>query len=118
MPEAQSKSATSFPIAQLDLVEEIRQLRASPMSHGHIAKTVLHDRDLRIVLMVLRRGTEIPRHHANGSLVIQVLEGRVIVGLLESSFDLAAGRLLAIQPGIEHAVVAIEDAALMITIGR
>jgi quercetin dioxygenase-like cupin family protein len=86
------------------------------MPHGHVAKTVLHNRDLRVVLMALRAGTEIPRHHAKGSLAIEVLEGRVIVGLLESSFDLGPGRMLAIELAIDHSVVAIEDSALMLMV--
>jgi quercetin dioxygenase-like cupin family protein len=108
--------SSSFPIARLDLVEEIRQLRASPMPHGHVSKTVLHHRELRIVLMVLQAEAQIPRHHAKGSLAIQVLDGRVIVGVSQESFDLGAGQLLALEPELEHAVVAIEDSALMLTV--
>jgi quercetin dioxygenase-like cupin family protein len=118
MAEAQSPVATSFPLAQLDLLEEIRQLRASPMPHGHVSKTVVHYPDLRVVLMVLQRGAQIPRHHAKGSLAVQVLDGRVMVGLLDTSFDLGEGRLLAIQPAIEHSVMALEDSALMLTVAH
>lgn len=93
-------------------------LRTSPMKNGHVAKTVVHSRDVRIVLMVLARGATVPRHHAKGSLVIQAVDGRVIVSLLESAFDLGPGQMLAIEPEIEHAVVAIEDSALMLTIAN
>ncbi len=108
----------SFPIARLDLVEEARQLRASPIPHGHVAKTVLHNADLRVVLMVLQRGARIPRHHAKGSLLVQVLDGRAIVTLLDTSFDLGAGQVLAIEPELAHALVAIEDSALLLTIAH
>jgi quercetin dioxygenase-like cupin family protein len=108
----------TFPIARLDLVDEIRQMRASPNPHGHVAKTVVHDRDLRVVLMILARGTTLPRHHAKGSLAIQVLDGRVVIGMLDSSFDLGPGQLLVVAPEIAHGLVAIEDSALMLTIGR
>jgi quercetin dioxygenase-like cupin family protein len=114
--EAHQDTTKRFPIARLDLVEEFRRMRASPMPSGHLAKTVLHDERLRIVLMVLRQGSRIPQHHAKGSLAIQALDGRVIVTLLESSFDLGPGQLLAIEPGVSHALVAIEDTALVLTI--
>ena len=107
---------TTFPIARLDLVEEIRRLRASPMPHGHLAKTVLRNADLRVVLMVLQRGASIPKHHAKGSLLVQAIDGRVIATLLESSFDLGPSNVLAIEPEIAHAIVAIEDSALLLTI--
>lgn len=117
MTEAAKPLTTeSFPIAHLDLVEEVRQLRHSPISHDHVAKTVLHHRDLRMVLMVMKAGARIPRHHAKGSMTIQALDGRAVVTLLDSSFDLGPGKVLAIEPDLTHAVVAIEDTALILTI--
>lgn len=109
-------SAPVFPIARLDLEEEIRRMRASPRPGGHVGKTLLRSGDLRLVLMVLERGARISDHQSDGSLTIQVLDGRVIVALLESSFDLASGQLLAIEHDISHALVAIEDSAVLLTI--
>jgi quercetin dioxygenase-like cupin family protein len=113
-----SSEAGSFPIARLDVNEEVRQMRASPKPGGHLGKTLVHNADLRIVLMLLDRGTRIPRHHAKGSLTIQALDGRVIVAILESSFDLGPGQLLAIDRDVSHALVAIEDSALLLTIAH
>jgi quercetin dioxygenase-like cupin family protein len=106
----------SFPIARLDLEEEVRRMRASPRPGGHLGKTLVHNEDLRLVLMVLDRGARIPRHHAKGSLTIQALDGRVIAAILESSFDLGPGQVLAIDRNVSHALVAIEDSALLLTI--
>jgi len=115
---AQSRPAGAFPVAHIDLVEEARQLRASPMPHGHVAKTVLRNSDLRVVMMVLKRGTKVPTHHARGSLAIQVLDGRLVVTLLDTGFDLAAGNVLAIESDVEHALIAIEDTAVMLTVAH
>jgi quercetin dioxygenase-like cupin family protein len=68
--------------------------------------------------MVLERGARIPRHHSKGSLTIQALDGRVIVALLESTFDLEPGQILAIDRDVSHAVVAIEESALLLTIAH
>jgi len=106
----------SFPIARSDLEEEIRRMRTSPRSGGHLGKTLLRNADMRVVLMILERGARIPDHRAEGSLTIQTLDGRVIVTLLESSFDLASGQLLAIEHDVSHALVAIEDSAVLLTI--
>jgi quercetin dioxygenase-like cupin family protein len=107
-----------FPIARLDLAEELRQLRASPTTKSHLAKTVVHDAGLRVVLMILRRGAKIPSHTADCSVMIHVLDGRVVVPLFATSYDLGAGQLLAIDRNVEHALIAIEDSALMLTVGR
>ena len=106
----------SFPIARVDLDEEVRRLRASPKTNGHLGKTLLHGPDMRLVLMSLDRGKQLPAHSANGSLTIQALAGRVIVTLLESSYDLGPGQLLSIERGVSHALVAIEDSAILLTI--
>jgi quercetin dioxygenase-like cupin family protein len=106
----------SFPIAKLDLEEEIRQMRMSPRPKGHLGKTLLRGPDMRLVLMILDRGTNIPAHRADGSLTVQTLAGRVIVTLLESSFDLSSGQVLAIERDVSHALVAIEDSAVLLTI--
>jgi quercetin dioxygenase-like cupin family protein len=108
----------SFPIARLDLDEEVRRMRASPNTSGHLGKTLLHGPDMRLVLMILDRGKQLPAHSANGSLAIQTLSGRVIVTLLESSYDLGPGQLLSIERGVSHALVAIEDSAILLTIAR
>lgn len=93
-------------------------MRASPRTSGHLAKTLLHGPDLRLVLLLLDPGAKLPTHHASGSLTIQTLAGRVIITLLESSFDLGPGQLLAIERGVSHAVVAIEDSALLLTVAK
>jgi len=109
---------SSFPIAKLDVVEEVRTMRASPRPGGRLGKTLVHNPDLRMVLMVLDRGARIPRHRSKGSLTIQALDGRVIVALLDSSFDLEPGQILAIDRDVSHALVAIEESALLLTIAH
>jgi quercetin dioxygenase-like cupin family protein len=106
----------TFPVARLDLEEEVRRMRASPRTGDHIGKTVLRSSDQRLVLMILDRGANIPLHHTEAALTIQVLDGRVIVSLLESTFDLGPGQLLAIERGVPHALVAIEDSATLLTL--
>lgn len=91
-------------------------MRASPKPNGHLGKTLLHGADLRLVLMTIDRGMKIPDHGAQGSLTIQTLQGHVIVTLLDSSFDLTAGQLLAIEGGVSHALAAVEDSAVLLTL--
>jgi quercetin dioxygenase-like cupin family protein len=109
--------AQSFPIARIDLDEEIQRMRASPRQADRLAKTLVRNRNLRAVLMILDRGAKLPEHRADGSLAIQVVQGRVVVTVLGSTVDLAAGELLAIERDVTHAVIAIEDSALLLTIG-
>jgi len=106
----------AFPIARFDLEAEVRQMRDNPKPRAHLAKTLLHGAKLRLVLMSLRHGAHISNRRIEGALTIQPLDGRVIVTLLESSFDLGPGQLLAIERDVPHSIVAIEDSAFLMTI--
>ena len=105
-----------FPIAVLDLQEEILRMRTCPMPGGHYGRTLLRSPDMRMVVMILEQGTRLPEHHIDGTSMIQTLDGRVTVSLLGSSFDLVSGQVLAIERGVAHAVVATEHSAILLTI--
>lgn len=107
--------AEAFPVAIMDLSEEIQRMRSSPHHRSHVGKTLVRTPDLRVVLMVLAAHVRIPEHRVAGATLLQVVEGRVVVGLLGGSFDLQAGQVLSISAGIAHELVAIEDSALLLT---
>ncbi|MGE0867090.1 MAG: cupin domain-containing protein [Kofleriaceae bacterium] len=71
-----------------------------------------------MVLTVLDRGTHVAEHRRNHATTFQVLDGRVIVALLEASFHLTAGELLTIERDVPHAIVAVDDSALVLTITK
>lgn len=91
-------------------------MRASPRPKEHTGKTLVRNLDQRLVLMLLDRGAQLPVHHSEAALTIQALDGRVIVSLLESTFDLGPGQLLAIERDVPHAMIAIEDTAILLTV--
>lgn len=86
------------------------------MPGGHYGRTLLRTADMRIVLVILEAGTRLPEHRIDGTSTIQTLDGRVTVSLLGSSFDVVSGRLLAVERGVPHQVVAPEDSAVLLTI--
>lgn len=118
MAQAQPRTNQSAPFVRFDLVEELRQLRQSPMQDGHVAKTLLHAPTLRIVLMALTRGTEVPTPHAVDALTIQAHEGRATVKVLDSAHELAPGQALMVEAGVPYTIVATEDCALVVTVAH
>jgi quercetin dioxygenase-like cupin family protein len=106
----------AFPIARFDLEEEVRRMRASHTRNGHLGKTLLRAADIRIVLVTLHAGAQIPPHHTDGSLTIQALDGRVIVSVLESTYDLGPGQLLSIEREVPYGLAAVDDSAILLTI--
>lgn len=110
-----------------DLAEIAREMRGeSEYAHGegHAARTIVRAHDLRVVLIAIRAGAHIAEHLAQGTVAIQLVSGRVRIRLPrlarqhEDRFEeLAPGRLLALDGGLAHSVEAVEDSALLVTLG-
>jgi quercetin dioxygenase-like cupin family protein len=83
-----------------------------------IARQLVRAADQRVVLMVLNAGARISEHHADGTVSIQALSGRVYLGLPTRSAELRRGGLLVLAPGLRHHVVATEESALLLTLSR
>lgn len=118
MTDPRNHAHADFPIARLDLAAEARALRDSPRASGRVTKALIHNPDLRSILMVLDRGAQLAEHDAPGSLMIQVLDGRVVIRVLGSTFTLTGGQVLAIDRDVAHAVLALDDSAILLTIAH
>ena len=113
-PHPRDLSATYL---EWDLDAELAQLRREgPWPQGHTAKTLAKYDDLRVVLVALTQGARIPEHRAGGRITLQAVAGRLQVHAAGRTFDLPAGRVLALERGVPHDVVAVEEGALLLTI--
>lgn len=107
----------SGPFLELDLSREVAQLRHEPeWASGQNARTLIKYDDLRVVLTTLAAGAGLPGHSTRGRITIQVLSGHVRVRSGERTFDLPAGRLLALDQGVPHDVEAVQESAFLLTI--
>ena len=82
------------------------------------AKTtaLFKSRDLEVMRLVLLAGKSLPPHKVPGEITIQCLEGRLDVGLEDTTVTLAAGQMLFLAGGAIHAVHAVVDATALLTI--
>jgi quercetin dioxygenase-like cupin family protein len=104
-------------IAQFDLPQEMADAeRKKPWPSGIHAKTLFKKHDLRVVLISMQNAAHMKEHHADGTLSIQVLKGRVRVSVNGKSHDLPAGTLFTLGHSIRHDVVALTDSAFLLTI--
>lgn len=78
--------------------------------------TLVKTTDLELIRLVLPAGKEIPTHKATGEITVQCLEGRVAFTADGKAQELTAGQLLYLGAGQPHAVRAIEDSALLVTL--
>lgn len=98
------------------LVDE--QLAAAhAVDAGRSAHTVHggHEHALRQTLIAMTAGSALAEHDSPGEATLQVLRGRVRLTTADQSADAAAGDLLLI-PSQRHALTALEDSAVLLTV--
>ena len=93
---------------------ELEQL-AGP-TQDRRGETPVRQGGLSVVLAHLRRGLAVQEHSAPGAVTLQVLRGRVRVKLGEGTLDAGAETLVAFDARVRHAVEAVDDSALLLTL--
>lgn len=72
--------------------------------------------NLEVLRLVIPAGKEIPSHKAPGEITVQCLEGRVVFTTETEIVELTAGQLLFLTAAEPHALKAIEDSSLLVTL--
>ncbi|MGA8214513.1 MAG: cupin domain-containing protein [Candidatus Sulfotelmatobacter sp.] len=107
------------PLLQFDLQKELRQLRHQASwqrESGRSSKTLAKYPDFRIVLVLMKAGTQMNEHQAEGRVSIHHLLGRIRIHLPDQKVSLTAGQLLVMDCGLLHDVEAVEESAFLLTI--
>ena len=97
------------------VAEHLEKARAA--AAGRSAQTVYGGREhsLRQTLIALTAGSRLAEHESPGEATLQVLRGRVRLVAGDDAVEGAAGDLLTIPPR-RHALHALEDAAVLLTV--
>jgi len=104
-------------MAHFDLNQEIVDAASKkPWQAGHQAKTLFKKHDFRVVLINMERGAHMKEHHADGTISVQVLKGKIRMNVGGKSHELAVGNLFTLGASIRHDVEALDDAAFLLTI--
>lgn len=71
---------------------------------------------LQLMRVVLRAGQGLPEHSVAGAITLQCIEGEAVLTTASRSCHLSAGRLVVLDGGEPHAVRAVIDATLLVTV--
>lgn len=107
------------PLLQIDFERELQQLRREDSwqrETGRSSKTLAKYPDFRIVLILMKGGTRMCQHRAEGRISIQQLKGQVRIHLADRNMRLSTGHLLVLDCGVLHDGEALEESALLLTI--
>jgi quercetin dioxygenase-like cupin family protein len=98
------------PFEAIDLQPLGERLAAS------VSTSLIKSQSLQLMRVVLRAGEGLPEHHVHGEITLQCLEGRAAVLTPGRRSELAAGQVVLLPAGEPHAVQAITDASLLVTV--
>jgi quercetin dioxygenase-like cupin family protein len=106
------------PILHVPLAEHLKRLRQEPTWHtrGRNAITLTKEPGLRLVLMLLGKGTRISEHQAAGPLTFHVLSGSVTFRAGGRAEALGAGEIIVLESAIAHEVEAMEESTCLLTL--
>lgn len=101
----------------LDAIAREQLAKALSAPAGRAAETVCGGSEcaLRQTVVALKEGTELAEHENPGEATLQVLQGRVRLIAPETSWELRQGDLL-IVPNARHSLLALTDAAVVLTV--
>ena len=106
------------PFLHLQLGEQLERLRQEPTwrASGRNAITLAKEPTLRVVLMLLGKGTKISEHQTAGPLTFHVLSGSVTFRAGVRVESLRSGELIVLESTVAHEVEALEESACLLTL--
>jgi len=81
-----------------------------------VTTSLLKTPALQLMRLVLRSGHGLPQHSVPGAITIHCLEGEAAVTTPTRTCNLSAGHLVMLTGNEPHAVTAITDASLLVTV--
>jgi len=106
-------------LVAVDIRAEIARLKREPAWAGgdrHGSSLVKGD-GINVALMMLKKGAKLQEHHTRAPITLQVIEGRINFVAKGKTQLVTAGTMVALDRAIEHSVEAIEESALVLTVG-
>lgn len=104
-------------LTQFSLEQEIADAqRRRPWHSGVYSKMLCKQGDLRMVLVCMNAGAKMDDHHADGSVVVQVLNGSLRCRVGKHSAEMHTRDVLTLRPSVRHSVDALEPSVFLLTI--
>ena len=80
--------------------------------------TLLLEDGLRVLLLHLKPGEQIPEHQARGAISVQCLQGEATFLSGEERIELKQHTLITLGPNAPHSVTARSEALILVTVSQ
>lgn len=87
-------------------------------THGRSARTLVKEGPLRLTIIALAAGGRLPPHSTDDPVSIHLLHGDVTFFALDQQYTLAAGDVIVLGPGVEHAARSRQGASFLLTVAH
>ena len=81
-----------------------------------VTTSLIKTPSLQLMRLVLHDGDTLPMHHVRGEITLQCIEGRAAVTTPGRRIELGTGDLLLLPGAEPHALQALGDCSLLVTI--
>jgi quercetin dioxygenase-like cupin family protein len=82
---------------------------------GRTARTLVKEGPLRLVLMALPPGGDLPAHSADNPVTVHVTDGEVTFRAIDTEYHLVKGDVLVFAGGVEHAASSVDGCVFLLT---
>jgi quercetin dioxygenase-like cupin family protein len=106
-------------LVAVDIRAEIARLKGEPAwaSGDRHGSSLVKGDGINVALMMLKKGAKLQEHHTRAPITVQVIEGRINFIAKGKTQLVTAGTMVALDRAIEHSVEALEESALVLTVG-
>ncbi len=105
------------PLLALEISEEVKRLKAEPQwRSGQIdGITLVKYPYLRVVLVALRKGTNLREHRVKGPISLYVLSGKIGMDCGKERREVRSKGFISLRKSIAHNVRAVADSVFLLT---
>ena len=103
----------------VDIRAEIARLKGEPAwaSGDRHGSSLVKGDGINVALMMLKKGAKLQEHHTRAPITVQVIEGKINFVAKGKTQLVTAGTMVALERAIEHSIEALEESALVLTVG-
>ena len=84
--------------------------------HGRSARTLVKEGPLRLTLIALGPGGDLPEHEADGPISVQVVEGQFLFSAAGREYPLREGDVLVVAAGVRHSARSENGGTFLLTV--
>jgi quercetin dioxygenase-like cupin family protein len=106
-------------LVAVDIKAEIARLKSEPAwaSGDRHGSSLVKGDGINVALMMLKKGAKLQEHHTRAPITVNVIEGRINFIAKGKTQLVTAGAMVALDRAIEHSVEALEESAIVLTVG-